>query len=416
MAYINPPPTLSSHLLSLPVELTIFVILYMDFPAIKSTRLTCKWLSFLSTPYLILPKFHGFAHRPDFNRLLQLCRHPTFSSCIQSIELNLGDIDEVHARHNAYLFNSEPYISKPGTRAELAEEAWFRYSSLKFLKEENSSLICDPDILSEVFRSLPNLSALSVSMVNFPLPDEPALSLLASVWRVPSTRLLHRDLTKKRFTTILFSLLHSVDVLKLRKLSHDCLPFEFFSQNKVLFESITPIFSNLTDLRLALDYSNIPDNLDPKEAFANIAICLKAATNLENFYGCFQSKRKIDITPLLEDLLSKSDEQKHFLPRLRSLHIEGVSSRFHALESFLISLSSTLEVIEFGGDGCHEPNQLSNGGVHLLDGKFRRLFENVERAIGDPLTRFVVRGDLVEVEGGGSWFLNREVGWHGAMD
>ncbi|CCD55302.1 hypothetical protein ACHAPC_005820 [Botrytis cinerea] len=409
MAYTNPPPTPSSHLLSLPVELLRFVILYMDLPAIKSTRLTCKLLSLLSTPYLIPPKFHGFAHRPDFNRLLQLCRHPTFSSCIQSIELNLGDIDEFHARHNAYIFS-------PETRAELAEEAWFRYSSLKFLRDEHSSRTCDPDILSEVFRSLPNLSALSVSMVNFPLPYEPALSLLASVWRVPSTRLLHRDLTKERFTTILFSLLHSVEALKLRKLSHDCLPFEFFAQNKVLFESITPIFSNLTDLRLALDYSGIPDDFNSEEAFANIAICLKAATNLENFYGCFQSKRKINITPLLEDLVSKSDKQKHFLPRLRSLHIEGVSSRFLALESFLISLSSTLEVIEFGGDGCHEPNQLSNGGVHLLDGKFRRLFENVEKAIGGPLARFVVRGDLVEVEGGGSWFLNREVGWHGAMD
>ncbi|TGO29860.1 hypothetical protein BPAE_0010g00440 [Botrytis paeoniae] len=416
MADIKAPPTFSSDLLSLPVELTRFVILYMDLPAIKSTRLTCKFLSFLSTPYLILPKFHGFAHRPDFNRLLQLCRHPTFSSCIQSIELNLGDIDEFHARHNAYLFNPEPNISNPETRAELAEEAWFRYSSLKFLREEHSSRICDPDILSEVFRSLPNLSALSVSMANFPLPDEPALSLLASVWRVPSTRLLRRELTKERFTTILISLLRSVKVLKLRKLSHDCLPFEFFAQNKVLFESITPIFYNLTDLRLALDYSNIPNNLSFQDVFANIATCLNAATNLESFNLCFQSRRKIDITPLLEDLLSKSKESNSVLPPLRSLHIEGVSSRFLAMESFLVSLASTLEIIEFGGDGCHEPNRFSNGGVHLLDGKFRRLFENVERAIGDSLTRFVVRGDLVEIEGGGSWFLNRELGWHGAMD
>ncbi|TGO87477.1 hypothetical protein BPOR_0223g00040 [Botrytis porri] len=416
MADVKAPPTLSSDFLSLPVELMRFVILYMDLPAIKSTRLTCKFLSFLSTPYLILPKFHGFVHRPDFNRLLQLCRHPTFSSCIQSIELNLGDIDEFHARRNAYFLSPEPNIFNPDTRAELAEEAWFRYSSLKFLKEEYSSRICDPDILSEVFRSLPNFSALSVSMANFPLPDEPALSLLASVWRVPSTRLLRRELTKERFTTILVSLLRSVEVLKLRKLSHDCLPFEFLAQNKALFESITPIFYNLTDLRLALDYSDIPNDLSFQEVFANIATCLNAATNLENFNLCFQSKRKIDITLLLEELLSKSKESNHILPSLRSLHIEGVSSRFHALESFLTSLASTLEVIEFGGDGCHEPNRFSNGGIHLLDGKFRRLFENVERAVGDSLTRFVVRGDLVEIEGGGSWFLNREVGWHGAMD
>ncbi|KAF7929150.1 hypothetical protein EAE99_004894 [Botrytis elliptica] len=415
MADIKAPPTLSSGFLSLPVELMRFVILYMDLPAIKSTRLTCKFLSFLSTPYLILPKFHGFAHRPDLNRLLHLCRHPIFSSCIQSIELNLGDIDEFHARHNAYLFKSDPNIFHPETRAELTEEAWSRYSSLKFLREEFNSRICDSD-LSEVFRSLPNLSALSVSMVNFPLPDEPALSLLASVWRVPSTRLLRRESTKELFTTILISLLRSIEVLKLRKLSHDCLPFEFFAQNKVLFESITPIFYNLTDLRLALDYSDIPNNLSFQEVFANIATCLYAATNLESFNLCFRSKRKIDITPLLEDFLSKSKESNFTLPPLRSLHIEGVSSRFLAMESFLISLASTLEVIEFGGDGCHEPNRFSNGGIHLLDGKFRRLFENVERAIGDSLTRFVVRGDLVEIEGGSSWFLNREVGWHGAMD
>ncbi|KAF7957055.1 hypothetical protein EAE96_004375 [Botrytis aclada] len=409
MAVIKAPPALSSDFLSLPVELTRFVILYLDLPAIKSIRLTCKFLSILSTPYLILPKFHGFAHRPDFNRLLQLCRHPTFASCIRSIELNLGDIDEFHARHNAYFFN-------PETRAELAEDAWFRYSSLKFFKEEYSSRICDPDILSEVFRSLPNLSALSVSMANFPLPDEPALSLLASVWRIPSTRLLRRELTTERFTTILNSLLRSVEVLKLRKLSHDCLPFEFFAQNKVLYESIKPIFYNLTDLRLALDYSDIPNNLNFQEVFANIATCLQAAKNLETFNLCFQSKRKIDITPLLESLLLKVKESSFILPPLRSLHIEGVSSRFLAMEGFLMAWASTLEVIEFGGDGCHGPNRISNGGVHLLDGKFRRLFENVEKAIGDSLTRFVVRGDLVEIEGGTSWFLNREVGWHGAMD
>ncbi|TGO13798.1 hypothetical protein BTUL_0063g00300 [Botrytis tulipae] len=415
MADIKPPPTLSSDFLSLPVELMRFVILYMDLPAIKSIRLTCKFLSVLSTPYLILPEFHGFAHRPDFNRLLHLCHHPTFSSCIQSIELNLGDIDEFHARHNAILFNSDPRVFNPETRADLTEEAWFRYSSLKFLREEFSSRICESG-LSEVFRSLPNLSALSVSMANFPLPDEPALSLLASVWRVPSTRLLRRESTKELFTTILISLLHGIDVLKLRKLSHDCLPVEFFAQNNALFQSITPIFYNLTDLRLALDYSDIPNNSSFQELFANVATCLNAATNLESFNLCFQSKRKIDITPLLEEFLSKSKQSNFILPPLRSLHIEGVSSRFLAMESFLISLASTLEVIEFGGDGCHEPNRFSNGGIHLLDGKFRKLFENVERAIGDSLTRFVVRGDLVEIEGGGSWFLNKEVGWHGAMD
>ncbi|KAF7863190.1 hypothetical protein EAF04_007273 [Stromatinia cepivora] len=413
MADIDPSSPSRSGFSSLPNELIRLVILYMDLSTIKFTRLTCRLLCSLSTPYLILPKFYGFAHRPDFNRLLQLCRHPIFSSCIESIELNLGEINEYHARHNTYFLQ---YTRDPETRVEAAEEAWFRYSSLKRLREEYTPWMCDPDILSEVFRSLPNLSALSISMASFPLPDEPELALLASIWKIPSTRLLRRELTKERFTIILFSLLRSIGDLEFRNLSHDFLPFEFFAQNRALFGSMTPIFHNLTDLRLVLDYNNMHNDLYSLQAFANIATCFKAATNLQNLNLCLQSKRKVDITPLFEGLLPNSDGSKSTFPHLQRLHIEGVASKSAPLQEFLISLAPTLQVLEIGGEGRHWPNQLSNGGVHLLDGTFRKLFENVEEAHGESLTKFVVRGDLAEVEAGGFWYLNKEVGWHGVMD
>ncbi|ESZ99136.1 hypothetical protein SBOR_0546 [Sclerotinia borealis F-4128] len=392
----------------LPAELIETIISFMDLSSIKATRLTCKVLCIPSTPHLVPPHFHSFAHCPDSNRLLQISRHPIFSLSIKTLELNLGEFNEYRARHNTYF---SQITRDPETRVAEAEEAWFQYSKLKSLREEYAPWMCDQTILSEVFRSLPNLSALSVSMVNFPLPNEPELALLASIWKIPSTRLLRRELTKERFTNVLSSLLPSVENLKLKNLSHDCLPFEFFAQNKTLIESMTPIFHKLTDLRLVLDYSDTPNDLHSQQALANLATCLQAAATLENLNLCFQSRRKIDITSLLENLLSNS-----IFSHLQSLHIEGLASAFYPLEQFLRSLAPNLQVLEFGGAGCHGPNQLSNGGIHLLDGRFLELFKNVEEALGDSLTKFVVRGDLVEVDGGDAWFLDREVGWHGVIN
>lgn len=303
-----------------------------------------------------------------------------------------------------------------GTHAAEAEDAWLRYSSLRVSSLEYTHLICDLKILSEAFRSLPNLSSLSVSMTNFPLPSEPVLAILERIWDIPSSRLLRRELAKERFTNILSSILPSVENMKLKNLSHDRLPFEFFAQNKRLMRSMIPIFHNLTDLRFVLDYSDTPNDLHCAKAFHNISMCLKAAANLQNLNLCFQSRRKVDITLLLKDFLLDAPGSKYSFPNLRSLHMEGVSSEFHPLAHFLISLAPTLKNLEFGGEGSHGPNQLANGGIHLLDGKFVQLFKKMEEVVKDPSMRFVIKGDLVEVQGGGSWFLNREVGWHGVMD
>ncbi|KAI9645641.1 hypothetical protein NHQ30_006383 [Ciborinia camelliae] len=399
---------------SLPTELKRIIILHMDLPTIKSTRLTCKLLCSLSTPHLIPPHFHFFAHRPDVNRLLDICRNTVFSPYIQSLELNLGEISECDTMRNMYLLEHTP---DPATRITAAEEAWIRYIHLKHSREQYTSWMCNPDVLSEAFRSLPNLSALSVSMTNFPLPNDPELALMESIWKIPSTRLLRRELTTERFTIILLSLLPSVEDLKFRNLSHDALPFEFFAQKQIPFESMTPIFHNLTRLRLVIDVV-IGNSSHYQQAFANLAICLEAAANLQDLNLCFQStfNRKIDITPFLNNLLSNSHESKPTFPHLQSLHMEGVASAFSPLENFLTSLAPTLQTLELGGEGRHRPNQLANGGVHLLDGKFVKLFEKVEKAMGNSLKRFVIKGDLVEVQAGGSWFLNREVGWHGVMD
>lgn len=413
MADINALSPLRPDFSSLPTELKQFIILYMDLPSIKATRLTCKLLCTLSTPHLLSPTFHSFAHRPDFDRLLKICRHPIFPPYIHALELNLGEVNEYHGRHNIYF---SQYTRDPETRVAEAEDAWLRYSNLKFLREEYTPRICDLDILSEAFRSLPNLSTLSVSMAKFPLPSEPQLAILETIWKIPSTRLLRRDVAKVRFTTILSSLLPSVEPAKVKTLSHDRLPFEFFAQNKTLIRSMTPIFHNLTDLRFVVDYSDISNDLHRLQAFENFATCLQAATNLRNLNICFQSRRKIDITPLLKNLLANSHESKSTFPQLQSLHIEGVASAFDPLANFLISLAPTLRSLEFGGEGCHGPNQLANGGIHLQDGKFVQLFAKLEEAMKDSSTRFVIKGDLVEVEGGGSWFLNREVGWHEVMD
>lgn len=371
--------------LGLPPEIKRLVILCMDLPTIKATRLTCKLLCYLSTPYLIPSDFHFFADRADFIRISQLCRHPIFSKKIQTIEVNLGEI------HICYYY---PYMGCTSMFASSSKAI----ARLKLMRDEYARRISDQDGWSEVFRSLPKLSALSVSMENCPFIQlEPGLDQMKPLW---SSLGIHRDfcrkLTKERFATILSSLLPNVENLKFKSLSHDRLPIEFFSMYKTTSKVFAPIFYNLTDLRLVLDYSGDVDDSIPK-AFINVATCLKDAANLQNLKLCFRGKPHeiLDITPFFENMLSNSDESKSALPRLQSLHMAGIGSKFDPFKEFLVSLASSLQVLEFGIRGKLDvQEEVLNSGIVLLDGKFPKLVDDVHEAIS--LKKFKLGGNLME--------------------
>lgn len=401
-------------LCSLPVELKSAILQSMDLDTLKHMRLTSKLWATLGEMYLIPPAFTSFPHRNDFSRLQAISQHPVYSTLIRSLTFNLGDVNEYHARHNYYFTT---YMRHNEDRLSRAEDAWPRYFNLRPLAHLYSSLVCDPDILSQTFSSLPNLTSLFVSLANFPFPDEPELAVLRQIWQIPSTRMLNRVLTTERFTTILETLLPHIAKTNLKRLKHDCLPVEFFAQKQSRIESFGPIFSRMSEIDLALNYSDLPNNLHSANALENLARCLRCAEGLKRLSLTWLGRRKVDVSVLFMALLPQEDtKEETYFPKLEYLHLEGLASPLELLVGFVLGLKGSLKDLELGGEGSHAPRQMPNGGVHLVTGRFKDLFERVREGMAkvegeDGLERFVVKGDLLEMGtdgngAGGFWPVN----------
>jgi hypothetical protein len=376
----------------LPVELRQTLLELLDRPELKAIRLTSKSWASLGAEYLVSPSFTTFPYRDDITRLINLSAHPKFSFRIQSLTFNLGEMNEYHARHNAYFLN---YMREYESRLFTLEETWSTYHRWKALKEQYLPRVCDLALLTEAFSSLSNLRDISVSLTNFPFPSTDCPELLSQMWRIPSTRLLPRIPTTSRFTSLLSAISISPH-LTIQTLSHDRLPFEFFAQNRPLISSISPAFTHLTSLALTLDYHD-SNALHHEPACQNLALCLHRATNLHTLSLTFQSRTKVSISALLSACCDIP------LRDLRSVRLEGIACTEDELVGFLTAHAG-LKAVVLGGPGVRTPHQPATGGVHLREGTFAGLFERVGRGLG--LESFEIMGDLLEVESGRRWLLD----------
>ncbi|KAM3076928.1 hypothetical protein ACMFMF_004844 [Clarireedia jacksonii] len=402
----------TSRLCSLPVELKSAILQSMDLDTLKHMRLTSQLWATLGEIYLIHPAFTTFPYRNDFSRLQAISQHSVYSTLIHSLTFNMGELNEFHARHQYYFTT---YMAHGEDRGD----AWPRYFPLGLspLTQLHASLVCDPEILSQSFSSLPNLSSIFVSLTNFPFPNEPELAILQQIWQSPSTRALPRVSTTQRFTTILETLLPHIAKTKLRRLKHDSLPVEFFAQKQSRIESFDPIFSQLSEIDLVLNYSDLPNNLHSAKALENLARCLRCARGLKRLSLTWIGRRKVDISVLFSELLPQEDSaEETYFPELEYLHLEGIASPLELLVRFVLGLKGSLKDLELGGEGSHSPGRAPNGGVHLVTGRFKDLFERVREGMAkveseDGLERFVVKGDLLEMGtdedgAGGYWPVN----------
>jgi len=394
----------------LPIELRRGIIRRLDISTLKSLRLASKAWAALGEEYLISPLFTSLPHRPDTSRLWALSQHPNYRHRIQTLILNHGEINEYHARHNSYFIQ---YMREPESRLEAQNSAWATYGLLKENKDRFLPTSCETDTLTGIFGRLPNLRTLKIQLTQNPFFEEGQPELLKEIWRIPSTRLLPRVATTERFTNILIAISSNLSTISIKTLSHDRLPFEFFAQKPILISLLSTSFQSLTTLKLALDYSDMPNNLHSTQAFANLCHCIRAATSLQSLLFAFEGRRKIDISPLL----SSFKEQDHYFPNLGELTMQGIMTTEIDLGDFL-TRQRQLRVLQLGGVGVRAPHQPANGGVHLKEGSFKGLFGRLRSEL--ELTELRTQGDLTGLESGERWVLDQveleEKLWEYVMD
>ncbi len=382
-----------------PTELRRSVIQYLDLSSLKSLRLTSRAWAALGEEYLISSDFNALPYRPDTERLMKLSKHPKFSFRIQSICFNHGEVDEYQARHNTFFLS---YMQEAESRLQSQSGAWLVYGNLRKEIEQYLPRSCELEVLTEIFGSLPNLRTIEVTLMTCPFKEENHPELLGQIWALPTTRLMPRVATTQRFTDILTALSSNLSVISVKSLSHDRLPFEFFAQKAIVISLLSTAFQSLTNLSLAIDYSDMPNNLHCSLAFQNLSQCIRAATSLKTLEVAFQGRKKIDISPLLFSL----QEIDHIFPSLEELAFEGILTTETGFGDF-VTKQRCLKRLQIGGEGIKPRYQQANGGVHLREGSFRGLFRRVRAEMA--LESFTIQGDLVGLESGERWVLNDAV-------
>ncbi|CZR62442.1 uncharacterized protein PAC_12339 [Phialocephala subalpina] len=381
----------------LPTEIRRAILVFVDIRSLKNLRLTSTLWAELGEEYLISSTFNSLSHRNDISRLTALAKHPKFRLKIDSIQFQHGEVNEYHARHNTYFLN---YMQDADIRMEMQTSVWFTYANLRAQKERYLPGSCDKDALNEAFGKLPNLKSIEVSLMTCPFQEDDHPEMLKEIWGIPSTRLMPRVATTERFTSLISAVGANIETIGIESLSHDRLPFEFFAQRPTLVSHMSGAFKSLTNLSLAIDYSDMPNNLHNSQAFQNLSICIRSATQLRTLSLQFLGRRKIDISDLLFSFRARS----HIFKRLESLALRGIMSTETDLGDFLIKQQS-LKSLQFGGLGLKTRHQPPNGGVHLSEGSFKNLFEKIKNNL--ELESFKLQGDLIGVESGERWILDR---------
>jgi hypothetical protein len=405
----SPNPEPSQVMEELPIELRRAVLQHVNLTSLKNLRLTSTSWAELGEEYLLSPDFNVFACRPDFDRLRLIAEKEKFKYRIQSLHFNHAEVNEYHARHNTYFLQ---YMRDPETRVETQTSTWHTYMELKEEIESHLQTFSSTDNLEWILSRLPNLRSIEVSLMQCPFPEEHHPDLLKEIWRIPSTRYLPRIATVERFRCLIEAVAACVSIISIKSISHDRLPLEFFARRPMEISLVSAAFQSLTSLNLALDYSDLPNNLHAAQAFQNLSQCIRSATSLQTLELELQGRKKIAIGPLLSSFRA----HENVLTSLEKFILKGVLTTEQDLGGFLTNLKS-LKIMQLGGEGVKAPHQPANGGVHLEKGTFCGLFETIKEM---RLESFILQGDLVGLESGERWVLDIPVNgddiWEYVMD
>jgi hypothetical protein len=366
---------------SLPAELRKQILHNLDLPSIKSIRLASRSWAILGAADLLSPVFEIYPYRDDFQRLLEISRHPFFSTRIERINFIIGQLDEYSARHNMFFVE---YMRGPEDRTNAFAGAWGEFVKKRGLQELYEEDYLSMSIMREAFGNLKMLHTVDINLTRCLYEHE----LLKGAWGFQSSSMQPVDVEIKQFMTILAAMVGST----IQNLSHDKLPFQIWGQPDLL-PTIQAALKNLKQLKLRIDWlgglitpeDSADDTLKPR-CLRGLSQCLKSAVGIQSVTLSSYSHSKPENRFRFEMLDGFVWSQLH------TLVIDGLSFQDDDICNFLIAHKVTLKRLRLGGwqpEGNHSPIQAWHG-IRISSENLKDVLTKIRPHL--KLEKFTLRG------------------------
>ncbi|KAH6659763.1 hypothetical protein BKA67DRAFT_652979 [Truncatella angustata] len=370
---------------TLPVELVRLIFGFCDRQSARNLREVNQTLSNVGYEYILAPRFTVLGHRNDISRLHNIAHHAQLRASVESVVINLSDVDDYDARHAAWL---QHFVQLPEERSLTLSSAWNEYPKIAASRKTLAQFHSRGDELREAFASLPNLTEVMVTFTECPVDNE----VLRDVYGVPSCRRMDRTMAYNNLNTIVAAL-HG---LSLSSLSIDWFPLEILKtpQSRKHWFTHSQSLRNLSRLDLTLDPSGLQGPASAMKAVNGLGYILQQPKMLHSLKLAFHPYS----SPNSRFALSFWELFNGFVyPELAELTLVGISCEEGDLQNFIIQHRSSLRRLRLGGRGLAKPYQASLGGVHLREGTFRSFFMGL-RAKHVNIERLHLEG-IFECEG-----------------
>ncbi|KAH8681426.1 hypothetical protein BX600DRAFT_429364 [Xylariales sp. PMI_506] len=347
---------------SLPVELLRLIFAYCDRPSARSLREVSTTFAEVGYEYILSPEFTVLGYRNDLDRLHNIALHPQLRGGIQSLVINLSDVDDYDANHAAW---SQNFLRLPEERQVNLNRAWGEFRKITESRKMLNEFQSRGDDLTEAFSGLSSLGSIAITFTQCPVDNK----VLRDVYGVPSCRRMDRELACNNLNVIIAAL-HGIS---LSSFSVDRFPLELYKvpNHRRHWFTHAKSFSSLTRLHLTLDPSGLQGPASAVKAINGLGYILQLPKQLRDLKLAFHPYQ----TPDSKFAVSFRELLNGFsYPELVDLSLEGISCEEEDLKQFLVQHSSTLRRLRLGGRGLAKPYQVSLGGMHLYEGTFRSLF------------------------------------------
>ncbi|ETS83756.1 hypothetical protein PFICI_05632 [Pestalotiopsis fici W106-1] len=370
---------------ALPVELLRLIFGYCDRQSARHLREANRTLANVGYEYMLSPRFTVLAYRDDVDRLRNIALHPQLRGSIDSIVINLSDVDDYDARHAAWL---QHFIQLPEDRQLTLSSAWNEYPKIAENRKKLAQFHTRADDLREALAALPNLKSVSVTFTECPVDN----AVLRDVYGVPSCRRMNRATAYENLNAIVAAL----NGLPLTSLSIDWFPLEMLKTpvHRRHWFTHSRSFKSLSRFDLTLDPSGLQGPAAAMKAVNGLGFVLQQAANARTLrvafhpYSSPDSKFAINFREMLNGFV---------FPELEDLTLVGMSCEERDLKTFISQHRATLQRLRLGGRGLAKPYQASLGGMHLREGTLKSLFVGLRSQL-TKLERVHLEG-IFECEG-----------------
>ncbi|KAI4603184.1 hypothetical protein KJ359_005976 [Pestalotiopsis sp. 9143b] len=370
---------------SLPVELLRLIFGYCDRQTARNLREANRTLANVGYEYMLAPRFTVIAYRDDIDRLHNIALHPQLRGSIDSVVINLSDVDDYDARHAAWL---QHFVQLPEDRQLTLSSAWNEYPKIAENRKKLSQFHTRADDVREALAALPNLKSVAVTFTECPVDND----VLKDVYGVPSCRRMDRTLAYNNLNAIVAAL----NGLSLNSLSIDWFPLEILKTpvHRRHWFTHARSFKSLSRFDLTLDPSGLQGPAAAMKAVNGLGFVLQQPANVRTLrvafhpYSSPDSKFAINFREMLNGFV---------FPDLEDLTLAGMSCEEGDLKNFITQHQSTLQRLRLGGRGLAKPYQASLGGMHLREGTLKSLFMGLRSKL-TRLERLHLEG-IFECEG-----------------